>query len=192
MGAPGGGGPEGRRRKGTAGMSFGKSFIAVTALTAALLIPIPVTDGADAAAGTTCVAKMDSTTLDPGLSTEATPNTFYNNGEGTIECDGAIHGREPTGPGVWTSNTGHFEGTCANGGKGTFVHSFRIPTKDGEVGFGNAGSFTFGALQGGLIGGEVDGEEASGTFSVAPKTGNCVSAPVTEITVIELKMTLKH
>jgi len=163
--------------------------VAITGLSVALLVP--KASDADAASATKCTGKVPSVMLDPGLeATKHISGTFHNNGTGPVECAGPVLGKTPTGPGVFTHDAGKFEGSCAKGGKGVFTLTFRIPTKNGTVELVNTGPFTFGALQGGVVGGEYSGNAERGSFSVLPKKGDCVTSPITELAV-DFKMTLK-
>lgn len=152
----------------------------------------PSATGAHAARATKCTAAIDAIVFSPGLAaTKKSQNTYRSPGKGTIECDGPVLGRKPTGPGVWAGNVGSFVGSCTAGGKGTFVNTFTFPTASGTVTLVNRGPFTFGVLKGGAVGGEARGNEADGSFSVIPTKGNCVTAPATEVRVGSFEMTLK-
>ena len=169
-------------------MRIRATLLGVLAL--ALLTPA----GVSAQQATRCMATVDLE-LSPGLSNEPSSGTFTSNGEtGEVECEGPVNGKEPTGKGTWGVD-GHY-GTedpdaCTTGGEGDAMQSSTVPTKDGEEKVTNNATFTFGALQGGgTFGGEFTGDNAEGTFEVTPKEGDCVSAPITKITVT-LDYTLK-
>ncbi len=159
-------------------------------LALALLVPA----GVSAQQATNCKATVDLV-LTPGLSNEPSSGTFTSDGEtGEVECDGPVNGKEPTGKGTWGVD-GHY-GTkdadaCTSGGEGDAMQSSTVPTRDGEEKVTNKAEFTFGALQGGgTFGGEFKGDKADGTFEVTPKEGDCISKPITRITVT-LDYTLK-
>jgi hypothetical protein len=159
-------------------------------LALALLAPA----GVSAQQATNCKATVDLV-LSPGLSNEPGSGTFTSNGEtGETECDGPVNGKEPTGKGTFGSE-GHYgtedPDSCTSGGEGDAKQSSTVPTKDGEEKVTNNATFTFGALQGGgTFGGEFKGDKADGTFEVTPTEGDCVSKPITKITVT-LDYTLK-
>lgn len=170
------------------GFVRGRSLTGV-ALLALVLSTTPALlhlDSLVASTGTTCVAHSDDIWLDPGIGLEPSSGTFQNTDTGTVECDGPINGRQPTGKGTWTV-TGHVgvkdPDSCSEPGDGDFVHSFAIPTKDGEIRFGNAGTFTYSAFRSsGVLGGEFSGQNGHGTFTVQLKKGDCVTEPVTRLT----------
>jgi len=71
-----------------------------------------------------------------------------------------------------------------------FTDVFTFPTKNGRLKLVNSGPFTFGPLKGGVVGGEFDGDAMAGTFSVSPRKGDCVTAPLAEV-VLSGKGTLR-
>jgi hypothetical protein len=153
----------------------------VVAATAGMLGAPLVPDGR-AAGPTRCRSSIEDTTLDPGVGREPSSGTFQNETIGTVECDGPVHGRQPTGPGQWVANIGHYgterASTCAGGG-GDYIYDFTLPTRDGVVRFGLSGEFVYGPAKGGVYGGELMGRDGHGTFTFTPTKGDCASTPVT-------------
>ncbi|MGH8971632.1 MAG: hypothetical protein ACRD0C_00300 [Acidimicrobiia bacterium] len=144
--------------------------------------------------GTRCTAEFDDT-LSPGLSIRPSSGTFTTGGEtGTVVCDGKVDGKQPTGAGTWGAHGRYGTAdpdSCTSGGEAESNHSLTVPTADGSVHSAHTAQLTYGALKGdGIIGGRFDSPEASGTFEVTPKEGDCVTAPITRIHV-RLTVTLK-
>ncbi|MGQ0466124.1 MAG: hypothetical protein ACT4QG_12465 [Sporichthyaceae bacterium] len=161
------------------------------AVVALALTPV-VADDARAGTGTTCTGRI-LTGVDPGIFVQTRSGTYANSAPGTIECDGPVYGKMPTGPGVWLEDSGTYEGNCLRGGIGTSVVKFRIPTSDGPLEFGDESSpFTWGPLKAdGVFGGEMhDGAKLIRDHSVLPAKGDCAISPVTELDVT-LTMTFK-
>lgn len=144
--------------------------------------------GAEAAA-TTCTLGGMTLKLTPGLTTKTQDFTFKGTTKGTVDCKGPVLGKKVTGPGVWARDAGTGTGSCT-GGKGTYEWAVVFPTADGKLKLTDKGTYTFGPLKGGAVGGEFDGEKFAGSFSTLPKKGDCVTSPLTVLTV-EGKSTLK-
>lgn len=163
-----------------------RTVLLVPVLAATFLAPASVTA---AESGTECEATFDLV-IEPGFTSEPSSGTFgpLNGEPGTIECEGPVNGEEPTGPGTWTvsGNYGAEDGaSCQSGGEGDGTQEWSVPTDGGEEQVVNEITFTFGALQGGGgFGGEFVGDTYDGDFEVTPKKGDCVSEPLTEITVV--------
>lgn len=159
-----------------------RSTLAACAATALVVLALP---GTQAQQGTTCTFAADFT-ISPGLSGEATSGTVSTGGEkGTMECDGPVRGKQPTGPGTFGAE-GHYgtdgADTCASGGEGDAHQAFTLPTAERPNHVENDVTFTYGALSGGaVVGGEFKSEEFSGTFEIQPTEGDCVTAPVTRV-----------
>ena len=125
--------------------------------------------------------------ISPGLSTAATSGEWTSDGEkGSIDCDGWVAGRQPTGPGTF-GVAGRYgmrnPDTCASGGEGDGVQAFTIPTGQGPLHLES--HFTFvhrGTENGGRgIAGNFEGKSFSGTFEIVPADGDCVTSPVRRI-----------
>lgn len=129
--------------------------------------------------------------ISPGFSMKPTSGTFTTNGEnGTIECDGPVDGKQPSGVGsMGTEGRYGTEGpdTCTSGTEGVGVDSVTVPTVDGPVKLLGEYTFTGGdpPKKGhGVISGQFTGERFSGTFEAMPLKGDCVTSPVTVLRVV--------
>jgi hypothetical protein len=138
---------------------------------------------AHAAEGTTCTFEGDYT-ASPGLSASGSSGDVGTNPDGKVTCNGRVNGKEPTGPGTYSTKARYGTkdpDTCQSGGEGEGVSIYSIPVSDGveriEVRFG----YTYGAFKSGApFSGEFKGERMSGTFTVQPVDGDCASKPVTK------------
>ena len=168
--------------------------IGLTAVLVAGTAPIGV--GAETERETTCTLHS-LPEANPGLTFQPGSGTFhlYQQAPGTIECDGPVMGRRPTGPGLFATNNGRYgvaDGATCSRGDGTFTHVFLIPTEDGELRIEDVGTFEYGMLQGGgVIGGTFTGRVAKGQLRAMPVKGNCVTEPVTRLDV-RSTMTFNH
>ena len=109
--------------------------------------------------------------LSPGLGAEPSSGVFHSDGEsGTIDCQG----RRGTFGGDGRYGT---KGpmTCTSGGEGWGVHSFTI---DGET-IKNSFTMEIGKIPDGL--GRFEGDRLSGTFTVTPVEGDCVTKPASRV-----------
>jgi hypothetical protein len=120
--------------------------------------------------------------LRPGISETPSAGTAYGR-EGVQECNGPVLGEQPTG------EIGHdFDGrygtdgpdTCSRGGEGWGVANHYVPTKNGTKTFRNIFTYKFGGVSGGIVSGTFEGDYFSGTFSIRPLEGDCVTSPVTK------------
>lgn len=151
------------------------AVIAGIALVAGLLGPA---DGAGAEP-TTCTFSA-SFTLSPGLSVDPNSGTFTSDGErGRITCG--------TGSGSFGAE-GRYGTTdpdaCFASGEGTAVQSWTIERGPDRLHETNSINFTYGVLAAGApISGRFRGPRFSGTFEVTPTKGDCITAPVTEVTL---------
>jgi hypothetical protein len=159
-----------------------RAAIAVGLTAVLVAVPAPIRLGAETDRETTCIL-WNLVEISPGLTLEPGSGSFRQQPPGTIECDGPVLGRRPTGPGNFAVNHGRYgviRGASCSGGDGTFVHGFRIPTEDGELRIDDEGTFTYGPLQGGgVFGGTFTGRVAAGRIRVTPVKGDCVTAPLT-------------
>jgi hypothetical protein len=117
-------------------------------------------------------------TLKPGLTFTSGTSTFASHGPtGTIDCHGSVKGHRVTGSGT-LANSGLIVGSCSQStGSGRFVA--RIPTSEGTRRV--SGSYTFRAL--GAVG-TFSGPPFSGAFEFRAEAGDCVNAPLTQVTVL--------
>lgn len=174
--------PGGRHAPGWAARS------AVAVALTGTLVALPATPGPGAApAGQTTCKLWNLVELTPGLTLEPGSGTFAQQPPGTIDCDGPVLGRRPTGPGNFAVNHGRYgvrRGALCSGGEGEFVHGFLIPTEDGELHIDDDGTFSYGLLEGGAVfGGTFTGRVATGRIRVTPVKGDCVSVPLTVVDV---------
>lgn len=110
--------------------------------------------------------------VSPGLGSEPTSGVFHSDGEkGTIDCQG----RRGTFGGDGRYGTKE-PMTCTSGGEGWGVHSFTI---DGKV-IKNSFTMEIGQISDGH---RFEGERLSGTFTVTPIEGDCVTKPTTSVRV---------
>ncbi len=139
----------------------------------ALVGGLTVTGGsAGAEQEMSCTAEY-SVTLSPGLGPEpVSDGVFHSAGEtGTIDCGSGgtgtigIDGRYATGG----------PATCTSGGEGWGVFSYTLGGKTIKDTF----TSDFGGISGGYLSGKFVGERFSGTYTLTPTEGDCVTAPVT-------------
>lgn len=133
---------------------------------------------------TECNAKAIMT-MRPGISETPSSGTHIGR-EGTEECNGPIQGAEPTGSVAvdWDGRYGTSDpDTCSRGGEAWGVANHYVPTKDGTKTFRVIFTAKFGGISGGLLSGTFEGDYFSGTFSVRPIEGDCVTSPITKADV---------
>ncbi len=125
--------------------------------------------------------------ISPGLSMAATTGESTSGGEtGTIDCDGWVAGRRPTGPGTF-GLAGRYgtrsADTCVSDGEGDGLQSFTIPTEQGPLHLESRFTFLYRAAESGGrgIAGKFEGKSLSGTFEIIPLDGDCGTTPVTRI-----------
>ena len=134
---------------------------------------------------TPCSFKFDAD-VNPGLSNAPSSGTVTSNGEtGTVTCQGKVNGKSVTGPGKYgmagrygTANPD----TCTSGGEGDGTTSMTFPTADGPQHVEAPFTYTYGALQNGVLAVTFKGETWSGTAEVRPTKGDCASAPLSKMT----------
>lgn len=163
-------------------MKISSRRLHVSLLTVGLLGPVLAgAPPSHAQPATECTSEMVMR-LRPGIS--ETPSAGTANGrEGVQECNGPVLGEQPTG------EIGHdFDGrygtdgpdTCSGGGEGWGVANHYVPTKNGTKTFRNIFTYKFGGVSGGIVSGTFEGDYFSGTFSIRPLEGDCVTSPVTK------------
>ena len=153
-------------------------LIAVVAFGTTMIGP-----AAHGAEGTRCTFEGDYT-ASPGLSASGSSGDVGTNPDGKVTCNGPVNGKQPTGPGTYSTKARYGTkdpDTCQSGGEGEGVSIYSIPVSDGveriEVKF----SYTYGAFKAGApFSGEFKGDRMSGTFEVQPIDGDCASKPVTK------------
>jgi hypothetical protein len=105
------------------------------------------------------------------------------NGEtGTITCNGAVNGKQPTGPGTFgvDGRYGTKRGfTCQSGGDVEGVLAFTIPTSSGPEHVTSHFTGTSGGLNN-VFSAQYEGDRMSGTSEATPQDGDCASRPVTK------------
>ena len=128
-----------------------------------------------------CVSDAYTVAIAPGLSLAPAEQTFGSTAPSSANCRGSVQGRQVTGLGTVSIKDGVMSGsTCARAsGKARAV--FTVPTADGPVEFVN--HFTFESAG---AGGTFTGDLASGVFAFTPTKGDCVSEPLTSVTVHRL------
>ena len=94
-----------------------------------------------------------------------------------------VRGYQVTAPGTF-GEEGVLEGSCS-AGSGMVNFSFSIPTTGGEQKFRLRFAFTFGPGFGGS-----NNDAFPGVFVFSPKTGDCVTAPVTEVNIVRTALLL--
>lgn len=172
-------------------MKSRRIFVGILAL--AFIAPAGL-EQVEAQQKTTCEAKFDRMDVAPGFWRDGNSGTFTTNGEtGTVTCNGPVNGKAPTGAGTWGA-AGRYgvkdPDTCSNA-EGTYENSMTIPTADGPQKVANKGNWVAGAFKGGgAFGGEFTGETGDGTFEVVPKSGDCVTSPMTQISGV-VRWTMK-
>jgi hypothetical protein len=135
-----------------------------------------------------CSFREPHATITPGISMTPTRNHLTTNGEtGVINCVGSINGHEVTGPGTWGVDhpigPGPLgEATCLQSSAAGGKFLYTVPTRHGQLHVEGALAYTH-VGTGGTISGQADAITFSGTFRFQPKAGNCVTTPVTAVTV---------
>jgi hypothetical protein len=128
-------------------------------------------------------------TLSPGFSIRGTSGSFNVATVRTMECQGPINGRMPSGVGSYGEEPGRYgtadPDTCQDGGEGEGVFFATIPTTDGDLELRAPYTFTIGDLttNPGFVSGEFSGDGVRGTFKVTPLEGDCVTSPITRVRV---------
>jgi hypothetical protein len=119
-------------------------------------------------------------TLAPGLSIEPTSGTFTSHGErGQITCEAGngsfgAEGRYGTAD----------PDACFASGEGTAIQSWTMQLGADRLHETNSITFTYGVLAaGGVVSGQFQGPRFSGTFEVTPTKGDCVTDPITEVSL---------
>ena len=124
----------------------------------------------------------------PGLSTTESSGTSASDGEaGTMECDGWVDGRQPTGPGTFGLDGRYGTSgpdSCTAGGEGDGLQSFTLPTSQGPLHIENRVTFMYDAVsEDGVITGRFHSQRLSGTFEMVPVKGACSGSPVTRMVI---------
>jgi hypothetical protein len=120
-----------------------------------------------------CTAQADFT-LTPGLSTNPSSGTFTTGDTpGTLDCKGGTKGTIAFSGKYGTKDPD----SCGSGGEGTATDTYKF--SDGGT-VSDDIEFTYGAFQGGALGGSYKGAHTSGTFEVTSVDGDCVSKPITK------------
>jgi hypothetical protein len=126
--------------------------------------------------------------LDPGLSTEPSTGRHYSESPGKIECHGPVNGHDPSGPGTLTQE-GRYgiddPDSCQAGGEADGTDHLTVPTADGSQRIDSPFRAVFGKTsnENGPFGGEFKGSRFTGSFTIQPLDGDCVSRPVTRARV---------
>jgi hypothetical protein len=146
-------------------------------LLATMLLPLHPVPVAAAASNASCHHEWTDT-ISPGVTSTVQRVHFTSNGERwALVCQGTVRGSEVTGPGTF-GEEGVLDGSCSTGG-GTVNFSFSIPTTAGMQRF----HLTFQFRYAGGVGGSSN-DAFPGVFAFSPKTGDCVSSPVTEVDIV--------
>ena len=133
-----------------------------------------------------CV-NVHEVTLSPGLSVQAGSGSIEVATVKTMECEGPIDGRMPTGVGSYGEEPGRYgtddPDSCQAGGEGDGVFFATIPTTDGDLELRAPYRFTYGDLttNPGFVSGEFTGDGVRGTFTITPVEGDCVTSPITRV-----------
>jgi hypothetical protein len=162
-----------------------RTVIAVTLGLA--LSALPFGNSRAATSETTCVWSHD-VFAEPGLSAQPSSGSWTSRGPqgetGTISCDGPIHGKKPTGPGILEARGryGTQDGdTCQTGGEGDALWSLIFPTADGTVHFVDPFTFRYGAFSTGApFAVEFSGDQMKGSGEVQSFEGDCAANAVTK------------
>jgi hypothetical protein len=130
--------------------------------------------------------------LSPGLSAQPSTGTVTTNGRtGKMECKGLVNGQEARGKGA-IGIDGHYgikdADSCASGitggGEGAGSTAMMIPTRAGDQTMDDWYTLTYGGPSSrGVMSGTFEGGRYSGTFSIYPLKGDCVSSPLTQALV---------
>lgn len=154
----------------------GRLLLLVVAALAVIAPSLHPTPAASAASSAACVHQWTDT-VTPGTTTTNQRALFSSHGEtGTIQCSGTVQGRQVTGPGTF-GEVGVIEGSCSSA-LGQALFSITLPTGGGPVHLRFPVTFSLGPGAG-----QTSGDAFPGAFVVRPVKGDCVSTPVTEITV---------
>ncbi|MGH7857414.1 MAG: hypothetical protein ACREQY_08790 [Candidatus Binatia bacterium] len=129
-------------------------------------------------------------TFDPGITMTPSRGTFE--GEASLECAGAMGGRQLAGPGAISFEGTYGSGTVADlqggnnclAGSGPATFDGYVETSDGGS-IPIAGTFEANAVSPVNVdlGSGADGSPAAGVLTVFPTEGDCLETPVTEGTV---------
>ncbi len=124
--------------------------------------------------------------LSPGLSITPSSGTHRSGGPGTLECEGLVNGKQPTGVGT-LGEEGRYgtkdPDSCTSGGEADGVDILRVPTANGFETVVSEFTGTYGdvSTKGGVISGKFEGSRFSGTVNFVPTQGDCITAPVTKV-----------
>lgn len=150
------------------------------------------TRDANGAPGTTCSYADPTVFVTPGLSVSGSSGTVAGDPAhpAMIECDGPVLGIEPTGPGTFLVQ-GRYGTTdpddCVRGGEGDGSWKVTFPTAEGNRSVILTFTYVYGGPPpepgSGLVGARGTGEGFTWEAGVAPKKGDCVTSPVTEVSV---------
>lgn len=157
------------------------------ALTAAVVVSVGVLPAGAQPEGTPGTFGVD-VIVDPGLSMEPSTGIYHTDGVGTLNCQGPVNGRQPTGLG-----TLGFEGrygtvdpdSCMSGGEATGTDHLTIPTADGLQQITSEYTAVYGKLsnENWVFGGQFTGTRFTGRLRFTLLEGDCVTSPVTKIRV---------
>jgi len=169
-----------------------RQLLLVGILASALSAPVGI-QTVQAGQPTKCETKVDMD-IAPGFYREGNSGTFTTNGEtGALTCSGPVNGKEPTGPGTFGASGKYGTNgpdTC-NKASGIYENHVTFPTANGQEKWADNGTWAAGAFKGGgAFGGEFSSDRVDGTFEVTPKEGDCVSKPLTKISVV-IRWTMK-
>lgn len=123
--------------------------------------------------------------IDPGLSMEPSTGKHYSEAPGMVECEGPVNGHVATGTGTLTQE-GRYgvddPDSCQAGGEADGTDHLTVPTADGAQKVDSAFIAVFGKMsnKNGPLGGEFKGTRFSGSFTIEPLEGDCISRPVTK------------
>jgi hypothetical protein len=160
-----------------------KSFLVALALLGGVVSGGPAAHADDEVH---CVNEHDLV-FSPGLSIQGSSGSFRETA-GTMECEGPINGRTPTGVGSYR-DSGRYgiedPDTCQEGGEGDGVFFSSVPTADGDQELTAAYTFTYGDMTShpGAVSGEFRGKGVRGVFQATPLEGDCIITPLTRVRV---------
>ncbi len=161
--------------------------VVVFSVTAVVVASLHVAGPAPARAQqeTVCAFTFEAA-VSPGLTASAGKGTWTTNGDtGTVDCNGPVNGKQPTGTGRLAVDAIYGESsaegdTCA-GGAGRGRYSFSLPTATGPVTVADDFTYRYGRIpppgQPGLA--EFRSRKWSGTVEIVPTKGNCFETPMT-------------
>ncbi|MGH8994104.1 MAG: hypothetical protein ACRDZ7_21555 [Acidimicrobiia bacterium] len=135
-----------------------------------------------------CVNTHD-VAISPGVSLQGSAGSIDVTPVPTMECDGPVDGRMPTGAGWYGEETGRYgtedPDSCQAGGEGDGVFFATIPTSEGDLELRAPYNYTFGDMttNPGYVSGEFRGDGVRGVFKLVPVEGDCVSSPITRVRV---------